>query len=55
MLEDATDSIEFFVKDKLNLKVFDVFQVSGYKDKYLTIEELIKLDIEKFRAKVKNS
>jgi hypothetical protein len=33
MVEDITDSFEFFVKEILDLKVYDILVLSGYKSR----------------------
>jgi len=50
MVEDITDSFEFFVKEILDLKVYDILIVSGYKSRNWWIDMMIKISIEKFTA-----
>ena len=48
MVEDITDSFEFFIKDLLDLKVYDILIISGYKSRNRGIDTMIKISIEKF-------
>jgi hypothetical protein len=48
MVEDITDSFEFFVKEQLDLKIYDILILSGYKSRSRSIDIMIKLSIEKF-------
>jgi hypothetical protein len=48
MVEDITDSFEFFVKEMLDLKVYDILIVSGYKSRNRGIDTMVKISIEKF-------
>jgi hypothetical protein len=48
MVEDATDSFEFFVKELLDLKIYDILTISGYKNKNRSIDTMVKISIEDF-------
>ena len=48
MVEDMTDSFEFFVKEVLDLKVYDMLIISGYKGRSRSIDTMIKISIEDF-------
>ena len=46
LVEDATDSFEFFVKELLDLKVYNVLIISWYKARSRGIDTMIKLSLE---------
>ncbi len=48
MVEDITDSFEFFVKELLDLKIYDILIISGFKSRNRWIDTMIKVSIEKF-------
>jgi len=52
MIEDVTDAIEIFFTDKLDFDIFDVCIVRGKKSKYLSVDEIITLDIQWFRDRI---
>lgn len=46
LVEDVTDSFEFFIKDLMDLKIYDFFVVSGYKSRNRSIDTMIKVQLE---------
>gem|GEM_PF-4393220 len=46
MIEDVTDSLEFFIKELLDIKIYDVFIISGYKSRSRSPDTLIKVSLE---------
>lgn len=48
MVEDMTDSIEFFLKDILDLKIYDILIISWFKSRTWSIDMMIKLTLEQF-------
>ena len=55
MVEDVTDSFEFFVKELLDLKVYDILAISGYKARSWSIDTMIKLSLHDFVEQAKKS
>ena len=55
MVEDITDSFEFFVKEILDLKVYDILVLSGYKSRNWWIDMMVKISIEKFTEQATKS
>lgn len=55
MVEDITDSFEFFVKEILDLKVYDILILSGYKSRNWGMDMMVKISIEKFTEQAKKS
>lgn len=45
-IEDISDTIEFFVKDPMDLQEFDIVYISGYKGKTAKWDKIIKLKHE---------
>lgn len=46
LIEDVTDSLEFFIKELLDIKIYDVFIISGYKSRSRSPDTLIKVSLE---------
>lgn len=55
MVEDITDSFEFFVKELLDIKVYDILIISWYKARNRGIETMIKISIEQFIEQAEKS
>ena len=55
MVEDITDSFEFFIKDLLDIKLYDLLIVSGFKSRNRWIDTMIKLPIEQFIEQAKKA
>lgn len=55
LIEDVTGSFEFFVKDKLNIKLYNIYHISGYKSRSRNIKTMIKIDIIDLIEKAKTS
>jgi hypothetical protein len=55
MVEDVTDSFEFFVKELLDLKIYDILAISGYKARSWSIDTMIKLSLHDFVEQAKKS
>lgn len=45
-VEDITDSLEFFVKEALDLKKFDILTIDGYKGRSLKISKMVKRTVD---------
>lgn len=48
LVEDVTDSFEFFVKELLDIQVYDVLIISGFKSRNWGVDTMIKLSLEEF-------
>lgn len=48
LVEDITDSFEFFIKDLLDIKVYDILLISWFKSRNRWIDTMIKVNIEQF-------
>lgn len=48
MVEDVTDSFEFFIKELLDIKLYDILIVNGYKSRNRWIDTMVKVQIERF-------
>lgn len=48
LVEDVTDSFEFFVKELLDIQVYDVLIISGFKSRNWGVDMMIKLSLEEF-------
>ncbi|MFA5747507.1 MAG: DNA polymerase III subunit alpha [Candidatus Absconditabacterales bacterium] len=46
-IEDISGNIDFFVKDVLDFKKFDILMVSGFKGKSMNVDKIIKVSREK--------
>lgn len=46
LVEDITDSFEFFIKDLLDIKLYDLLIISGFKSRNRWIDTMIKVPIE---------
>jgi len=46
-IEDASSQIEFFVKDILDLKKFDIIIIKGYKWRWVSLEKMTRTSREK--------
>ncbi len=55
LVEDITDSFEFFVKELLDIKVYDILLISGFKSRNWTIDTMIKVNIEQFIEQAKKA
>lgn len=55
MVEDITDSFEFFVKEILDIKVYDILILSWYKSRNRWIDTMVKISIEKFTEQATKS
>lgn len=54
-IEDIVSAKEFFIKDMLDLKLYDVLIVSGFKGKNASIEKIIRVDIEELHKKMQGT
>lgn len=55
MIEDVTDTIEFFITDKLDFEVFDILRIEGHKNKYFTPTEITKTTLDHLQQKAKSA
>lgn len=55
MVEDVTDSFEFFIKDILDLKLYDILIINGFKSRNRGIDTMIKVQIEQFIDQAKKA
>lgn len=55
LVEDTTDSFEFFVKDKPDFEAYDILLIEGYKSRNRTVQTIIKVDIEEFIERAKRT
>lgn len=55
MVEDSTDSFEFFVKELLDLKLYDVLIISWYKARSRSIDTMVKLSLDDFILQAKKA
>ena len=55
MVEDITDSFEFFVKETLDIKVYDILILSWYKSRNRGIDTMVKISIERFTEQATKS
>lgn len=55
MIEDVTASMEFFVSDKLDFELFDILIISGYKTKYFSFDEMIKVSLDDLRGRAERA
>jgi len=56
LVEDLTENIEFFLKDKMDLSVMDILIIKWSKRwRFITLYEIIRTDIEDLINKAKNS
>ncbi len=55
-VEDISDYIEFFVKDLLDLKQFDIISIDGYKWKWTPrLKKIIKIEYDRLKSIVDSS
>jgi hypothetical protein len=52
---DISGEVEFFMVDKMNLKLLDVVQVHGYKANRWSVDKIVVVDIQAWRDKVRAS
>lgn len=48
-IEDISWTIEFFVKETLDFKKFDIIMVTGFKGKSISVEKIIKTTIDQLK------
>jgi len=49
-IEDFTDSIEFFIKESLDFKKFDILTIEGYKGRSFKVSKITKRSLEELIA-----
>lgn len=52
-IEDSTDSIDIFLKEMLDIKLFDIFHIKGYKWRSVSIDQMVKISHEELIDKAK--
>jgi DNA polymerase III alpha subunit len=50
LVEDISDSLEFFLKETLDYQKFDILTIEGYKTKSLRVSKIIKRSIDELIA-----
>lgn len=55
LVEDPTDTFEFFLTSGLDIEIYDMLIISGYKRGNPNIYKIIKTSLESFQAQAKNS
>ena len=48
-IEDISGNIEFFVKETLDFKKFDIIMVSGFKGKSISVEKVVRTTIDQLK------
>lgn len=55
-IEDISDYIEFFVKDPLDLKEFDIISINGYKWKWTPrLKKIVKIEYDQLKHVIKST